>query len=55
MMGIFSFNEWKEFAIELLCSNERCKSEIVIDSRKVDNLIYCSRRCAKEDGLKEIR
>lgn len=52
-MGLFTYNLWKEFAIDIFCSNERCKNKIVIDSREINNLIYCSKRCAIKDGLTE--
>ena len=48
--------KWKEFAIDLLCSNENCKSELIIDSRKVTGLIFCSGKCSNkfiEDLQKE--
>ena len=50
-----NFHEWKEWAIDLLCSNEKCKRELTIDSRKVTNLIYCSKKCARLDGLTEAK
>ena len=52
-MGILNYNLWKEHAIEIFCSNEICKNEIVIDNRKITDLIYCSVKCAKRDGLTE--
>lgn len=52
-MGLLSYNKWKEHAIEVLCSNEKCKSEVMIDKRMVTDLIYCSKRCAKEDGRRK--
>ena len=48
-----TLKEWKEFAIDVLCSNELCKSEFKIDGRMITDLIYCSARCAKRDGLTE--
>lgn len=48
-----NYHEWRGWAIDILCSNEYCKREITIDGRKITNLIYCSRKCAKLDGLTE--
>lgn len=45
MSGLFTHHKWKEFAIEIFCSNEKCKNIIVIDSRKVTGLIYCGPDC----------
>jgi hypothetical protein len=31
--------------IEILCSSIKCKSKIIIDSRKVSRIIFCSSKC----------
>ena len=55
MSWLFKYHEWKEFAIDILCSFERCHSVLTIDSRKITGLIYCSGTCAKLDGLTEAK
>lgn len=48
MTGLLSYNEWAEYAIKVLCSNEKCKRAIIIDSRQIRGLIYCSRKCVNQ-------
>lgn len=47
MTGLFTFYKWKDYAIEIFCSNEHCKSEIIIDSRQIQGLVFCSEKCTQ--------
>ena len=48
MTGLLTFSEWADYAIEVLCSNEKCNRAVIIDSRQISGLIYCSRKCVGE-------
>ncbi len=48
-MGLFTYHKWKDFAIEICCSNEKCKSILVIDSRKINGIVFCSQKCGEKE------
>lgn len=45
MTGLLTYHKWKEFAIDIFCSNIYCKNVITIDSRKITGIVYCSQKC----------
>lgn len=47
MTGLLNFYKWKDYAIEIFCSNEYCKTKITIDRRQISGLIFCSEKCAR--------
>ena len=47
MMGLFTYHKWKDFAIEICCSNEKCKNIIVVDRRMITGLLYCNKKCVE--------
>ena len=48
MMGLLSFPSWVEYALEIHCSNPKCKQIIVVDRRRITGLLYCSIKCVEE-------
>ena len=48
MMGLLSFPAWERFALEIYCSNPKCKNIIVVDRRMITGLLYCNKKCVEE-------
>ena len=45
-------HEWKGFARLIYCSNIYCKNRIIIDSRKITGIVYCSQKCQATENYK---
>ncbi len=52
MMKLLTYYKWKDFAIEIYCSNIYCKNVITIDSREITGIVYCTQKCQATENYK---